>query len=76
MPAIKSLRQLGVGHAAYVVRFRDITAGCMHKMMALGLLPGERIEVLQTFPTYVVRLGHTRLALDRVLAQGVEVEIR
>lgn len=45
-------------------------------MMALGVVPGEKVEVLQTFPTYVLRLGHTQLALDRLLAQAVEVEIR
>lgn len=73
--AVKSLRQLKKGQSGYVVRFLTITPACMHKMMALGLMPGEKIEVLQTFPTYVLRLGHTHLALDRVLAQGLEVEI-
>ncbi len=72
--AIKTLRQLKKGQHAHVIRFLGVTSDCLHKMMALGLIPGEKIEVLQTFPTYVLRLGHTQLAVDRVLAQGVEVE--
>lgn len=72
----KSLRQLTKGQTGYVVRFLNVTPECMHKMMVLGLVPGEEIEVLQTFPTYVLRLGNTKLALDRILAQGVEVDIK
>lgn len=72
----KILRQLRKGQSGYVVRFVGVTPERMHKMMVLGLVPGEEIEVLQTFPTYVLRLGNTKLALDRILAQGVEVEVR
>lgn len=75
-PSIRTLRQLRKGQYGYVVRFLGTTPGCIHKMMALGVVPGEKVEVLQTFPTYVLRLGHTQLALDRLLAQAVEVEIR
>jgi Fe2+ transport system protein FeoA len=71
-----TLRHLKKGQYGYVVRILGVTPGSLHKMMALGLLPGERIEVLQTFPAYVLRLGHTQLALDRALAQTVEVEMR
>jgi len=71
-----TVRQLKKGQSAYIVRFAAVTPSSMHKMMALGLTPGERLEVLQTYPTYVIRLGHTQLALDRRLAQGIEVELR
>ena len=71
-----TVRQLKKGQSAYIVRFAGVTSSSMHKMMALGLTPGDRLEVLQTYPTYVLRLGHTQLALDRRLAQGIEVELR
>jgi ferrous iron transport protein A len=45
-------------------------------VMALGVLPGEQMEVLQTFPAYVIKVGHTQLALDKHLAQIVEGEIQ
>lgn len=71
-----TVRQLKKGQSACIVRFAGITPAGMHKMMALGLTPGDRLEVLQTYPTYVLRFGHTQLALDRRLAQGIEVELR
>lgn len=73
---VKTVGQLKKGQSAYVVRFVGISPASMHKMMALGLMPGEKLEVLQTYPTYVLRLGHLQLALDRMLARGIEVETR
>ena len=43
------------------------------KLAALGLLPGTKIQLVQAFPAYVVRLGFSELALDRELAEHVRV---
>jgi DtxR family Mn-dependent transcriptional regulator len=43
------------------------------QMASLGLFPGQGIEVLQTSPTYVLRVGGTTLALDTELAGCIRV---
>jgi Fe2+ transport system protein FeoA len=44
------------------------------QLMAYGLLPGEKICVLQHYPVTVIQIAHTELALDAELAGAVEVE--
>lgn len=43
------------------------------QMASVGLFPGQTITVLQTAPTYVVRIGGTTLALDDELAASIRV---
>ncbi|MCX7598312.1 MAG: metal-dependent transcriptional regulator [Armatimonadetes bacterium] len=43
------------------------------QMASVGLFPGQPIAVLQTAPTYVVRIGGTTLALDDELAACIRV---
>ncbi len=43
------------------------------KLMALGVLPGADIRLLQRFPTFVVGVGYTQLALDRETARLIQV---
>ncbi|MCD6351843.1 MAG: metal-dependent transcriptional regulator [Armatimonadetes bacterium] len=43
------------------------------QLTALGLFPGEDIEVLQTSPAFVVRIGGTTLAVDEDVASSIRV---
>lgn len=43
------------------------------KLASLGVLPGVRVELLQRWPTYVFRAGHTQLATDTDLARRIRV---
>jgi DtxR family Mn-dependent transcriptional regulator len=40
----------------------------MQKLMAMGVLPGNRILVLQTFPSYIFRIGFSEFAIDSEMA--------
>ena len=40
----------------------------VRKLMALGLIPGAPIRLIQTFPGIVLQTGHTQLAVDKALA--------
>ncbi len=44
------------------------------RLVALGVTPGASLEVLQRFPTLVVRCDQTELALEPALARLVLVE--
>lgn len=54
----------------------DTTALGQHanKLMALGLLPGAEIRLEQRFPTLVLKLGQTTLAVDEAVGQLLKVK--
>lgn len=43
----------------------------LRKLAVFGVLPGVELEVLQVRPTYVLRIGHTELALDKEIAHNI-----
>lgn len=43
----------------------------MQKLMAMGVLPGNRIMVLQTFPSYIFRIGFSEFAIDSYMAREI-----
>jgi len=56
------------GKVAYVATKNDKV---LHKLMAMGVLPGVTVEVMQTFPAYVLKVGNTQVAVDREMAECV-----
>lgn len=45
----------------------------MQKLMAMGVLPGNRIKLLQAFPSYIFRVGYSEFAIDTNLAREIFV---
>lgn len=45
----------------------------MHKLIAMGVLPGNRILLLQAFPSYVFRIGYSEFAIDENMAREIFV---
>lgn len=45
----------------------------MQKLMALGVLPGNRITLTQTFPAYIFRVGFSEFAIDSSMAKEIIV---
>jgi len=43
----------------------------LQKLMAMGILPGIHIEIVQRFPSYIFKVGQTYIALDKEMAQAV-----
>lgn len=48
----------------------------LQKIMAMGILPGVSIEVRQKFPSYIVKVGHSQIALDEEMAREVFIRLR
>ena len=67
------LDELTTGRTARVVRVSE-EGGHWRKLMAFGIRPGALLRVDQRFPSLVVQVGHTRVALDTRAAALVEVE--
>lgn len=45
----------------------------MQKLMAMGVLPGNRIVLVQAFPSYIFRVGYSEFAIDTNLAKEIFV---
>ena len=45
----------------------------MQKLMALGVLPGNRIKLMQSFPSYIFRVGYSEFAVDTGMAREIFV---
>lgn len=72
-PAIVPLSEMRAderGAIAYLSTTRQET---MQKLMAFGALPGAPVSVIQTFPSIVIQVGQTQIALDKPLAQDIYV---
>ncbi len=67
------LSRLKRGSRAVVVDLSKLSAHERSKLMALGLMPGADVHVIQRFPSYVVAVGYTQLALDKETARLVLV---
>lgn len=70
-----SIVNLRVKKKVYVVRLLPVDEGQLRKLTAFGILPGMEIEILQTYPTYVLRVGYTQIALDYEIAKNIIVKI-
>ena len=45
----------------------------MQKLMAMGVLPGNRIVLMQAYPSYIFRVGYSEFAIDSNLAKEIFV---
>ncbi|WP_456369064.1 metal-dependent transcriptional regulator [Geoglobus sp.] len=43
------------------------------KVISIGLLPGKKVKVIRVFPTFLVQVGNTQIALDERIAETVHV---
>ncbi|AKG92331.1 Mn-dependent transcriptional regulator [Geoglobus ahangari] len=57
------------GEIKYLSGDEDI----IKKIISIGLLPGKRIRVLRVFPTFLVQVGNTQIALDEKIGEAIHV---
>ena len=70
-----SLQILKPGDIAQVTAINTQNADRLHKLSALGLVPGSLIKLQQRQPAYVVRVGETQLSLDDAVASEIMVQL-
>lgn len=57
-----------------IQRFATADVKTKTKLMALGLIPGQKVTVYQQYPQYVIALDNTLLGLDSQIASQIIVE--
>lgn len=72
-PRSARLGDLKAGTSCTVVRLDSGTPDRLRRLLALGVLPGSRLEVTQAWPGIVFRMGFSEFALDRELARSIIV---
>lgn len=69
--ATKNITQLEIGKKARVAYINTRSNSRMHQLMQLGINPGAKIWIHQKYPVLVIRINHTQIALDEVVAKDI-----
>jgi len=72
-PIVVSLDHLSSGDRAKITYLLAAERPEVRRLLSLGLIPGTVIRVNQTFPTFVIEVAHTQLALEEEIAKGIFV---
>jgi DtxR family Mn-dependent transcriptional regulator len=68
---ISSLDNVAVNQKGRVAYIHTHDQKKLQKIMAMGVLPGMTIVVIQKFPSYVFQVGHSQFAIDKELASAI-----
>lgn len=72
---LQPLSAIPPGARGTIVRVtRDLTARA-ERLAALGVTPGATVRVLQTFPGIVFECDQTELAIERLVARAIWIEL-
>lgn len=56
-----------------ITQVRKNDENLLRKLIAMGIMPGLKITLEQRFPSYVIKVGGMRIAIDRTLARAIYV---
>lgn len=68
---IVSLTEFRPGQEGEIAYIQTDDDKKMQKLMAMGVLPGNRILLIQAFPSYIFRVGFSEFAIDSNLAREI-----
>ncbi|MDP2912556.1 MAG: metal-dependent transcriptional regulator [Candidatus Omnitrophota bacterium] len=68
------LSKLSAGESGRIVYVLTHKHPQLHKLMSLGIIPGVRIAVHQTFPSIVIKVEETEVALEHDIAKEIYVK--
>jgi DtxR family transcriptional regulator, Mn-dependent transcriptional regulator len=72
---VRPLKNLELKDQATIAYLVTSDEARLHKLMAMGALPGLRITMIQKFPSYVFQIGQSQFAIDKDMAEGIYVRI-
>lgn len=73
---IISLSELKAGAKAKVAYITTKHHSRLDKLTSMGIIPGVTISIHQTFPSFVVKVGETQIALDKEALRDIYVRHR
>jgi len=70
---ITTLASLNPGVSGRIAYLTSKKHQRLQRLMAMGIIPGLQIRLIQKFPSYVIQIEETQIALDRELAEEIHV---
>jgi ferrous iron transport protein A len=61
--------------AAIVTTLHTQDSRLINKLLAMGIAPGVAVVVERRFPSYIIRIGQSRAAVDEAIAQLIEIQL-
>lgn len=72
-PVIESLSDMGSGEEGNIIYIVTKSYPRLQRLSTLGLSPGSKIRILQTFPTFIAQIDETQIALEKSIAKDIYV---
>ncbi|MFC1744714.1 ferrous iron transport protein A [Candidatus Riflebacteria bacterium] len=69
-----SLKELKEGQKATIISLPFDNDNYLHKILAMGLLPGVEVEKIIDYPAIVIDAGYSRFSLDSNLGSEIKVK--
>jgi len=70
---ITTLAALKSGEKGVVAYLHSEDRFDLRKLMAMGVIPGTAVTLVQRFPSYLFEIGHTQFAIDEDMAKQIYV---
>ncbi len=59
----------------FITAIRNKDEKIVKKLLAMGVHTGMQITLEQTFPSFIIRVGRTRIAIDKEIASSIKVRV-
>lgn len=69
------LDYLGTKTQGVITAIRNKDDQVVKKLLAMGVHTGMQITLEQRFPSFVIRVGNTRIAIDKKIASSINVRV-
>ena len=69
------LNYLGTKTQGVIAAIRNKDDKIVKKLLAMGVHTGMHITLEQRFPSLVIRVGRTRIAIDKDIASSIKVRV-
>ncbi len=70
---VMPLSELRKGQGGKIAYIHTNDRAMLRKVMAMGALPGLSIALVQRFPSYVFQIGESQFAIDKNMAEQIQV---
>jgi DtxR family Mn-dependent transcriptional regulator len=72
---IASLADLTPGQSGVISYLHSQRQDLVHRLLAMGAVPGARLLLRQSYPSYVFTVGHSEIAVDSETAKDIYVRL-
>lgn len=72
-PIVMSLTEFSPGEGGKIVFISSLHPQRLQKLSSLGIMPGNKIALIQKNPSFVIRIAETQIALDSEIVSEIYV---